>query len=59
MLPEALTKMQLIVGLLTSVSAGVVLRIFYDAYKWMDLTDLNKEVGRILFDSYSIFLKKE
>ena len=25
----------------------------------MDLTDLNKEVGRILFDSYSIFLKKE
>ena len=44
LLPEALTKMQLIVGLLTSVSAGVVLRIFYDAYKWMDLTDLNRFV---------------
>ena len=25
----------------------------------MELTDLSKEVGRILFDSYSIFLKKE
>ena len=25
----------------------------------MELTDLSREVGRILFDSYSIFLKKE
>ncbi len=30
-----------------------------DEFFKMDLTDLNKEVGRILFDSYSIFLKKE
>lgn len=30
-----------------------------DEFFKMDLTDLNKEIGRILFDSYSIFLKKE
>jgi 8-oxo-dGTP diphosphatase len=30
-----------------------------DEFFKMDLTDLNKAVGRILFDSYSIFLKKE
>ena len=30
-----------------------------DEFFKMDLTDLNKEVGRILFYSYSIFLKKE
>lgn len=30
-----------------------------DEFFTMDLTELNKEIGRILFDSYSIFLKKE
>jgi 8-oxo-dGTP diphosphatase len=30
-----------------------------DEFFKMDLTELNKKVGRILFDSYSIFLKKE
>ena len=30
-----------------------------DEFFKMDLTDLNKEVGRFLFDSYILFLKKE
>lgn len=30
-----------------------------DEFFKMDLTELNKEIGKILFESYSIFLKKE
>ncbi len=44
LLPKTLTKTQLIVVLLTSVYAGILIRIFYDAYKWADITDLNQYI---------------